>query len=201
MKAVVSIASDADAWLYADEIFRGAELEGDETSTFMGKYEKVIVNGGLSKAYVLPGLRVGWLVGPKKFIEEAWAYHDYTTISSPNLSNMIGTLVLQPEMRKKILNRSHRILIDNLAVLTDWVKERQELFSFIPPKAGGMAFLRYTMNINSTDFVTRLREQKNGLVIAGDNFGMDSYIRIGISAEQSYFLDGLNLIDEMVKEI
>jgi aspartate/methionine/tyrosine aminotransferase len=201
IKTIVKIASDAGVWLYADEIYRGAELEGEETPSFMGTYEKVIVNGGLSKAYALPGLRVGWLAGPKGFIEDAWAYHDYTTISSPILSNEIATLVLQPEMRKKILNRSHKILTDNLVVLTNWVQERKDLFSFIPPKAGGLAFLKYAMDINSTEFVTKLRERKNVLVIAGDNFGMDGYIRIGIGAEQNCFLTGLNLIDELVREL
>ena len=201
MNTIVTIASDAGAWLYADEIYRGAELEGEETPSFMGACEKVIVNGGLSKAYALPGLRVGWLAGPKDFIEDAWAYHDYTSISSPILSNKIAALVLQPEMRKKILNRSHTILTDNLAILTGWVKERKDLFSFIPPKAGGMAFLKYSMDINSTEFVTKLRERKNVLAIAGDNFGMDGYIRIGIGAEQSYFLTGLHLIEELVREL
>ncbi len=201
MDGIARIASEVGAYVYADEIYRGAELKEDESKSFVGRYEKVIVNGGLSKAYALPGLRIGWLVGPKTFIEDAWAYHDYTTIASNILSNKIATHVLHPKMRTKVLNRSHDILNENLAILTSWVDERKEIFSFIPPQAGGMAFLKYTMDVNSTEFVTRLRNEKKVLVIAGDNFGMDGYIRIGIGSEKSYFVTGLGLIDELVQEL
>ena len=62
MKEILQMAKDADAWLCADEIYRGAELSGGESASFHGQYDKVIVAGGLSKAYALPGLRIGWLL-------------------------------------------------------------------------------------------------------------------------------------------
>ena len=82
MQQVAEIAKRANCWLYVDEIYRGAELEGEETASFYGLYNKTIVTGGLSKAYGLPGLRMGWLVGPKEQIRDGWAYHDYTSIST-----------------------------------------------------------------------------------------------------------------------
>ena len=51
------------AWILSDEIYRGAELDGRETPTMWGRYDRVIVTSGLSKAYGLPGLRIGWIVG------------------------------------------------------------------------------------------------------------------------------------------
>jgi len=201
MKEIVQLARESDAWIFADEIYRGAELNGKETPTFWSLYDKVIISGGLSKAYALPGLRIGWLVGPKKIIENCWAYHDYTTIASPILSNRVATLILQPEKRKKVLSRSRKILKKNLAILTEWVGKHSNIFKFIPPRAGGMAFLRYNMKINSTEFTTKLREEKSVFVIAGDCFGMNQFIRIGIGSEKDYLLAGLNLIDETLQEI
>jgi aspartate/methionine/tyrosine aminotransferase len=201
MKEIASLAEDADAWIYSDEVYRGAELDGEETPTFWGLCDKVIISCGLSKAYALPGLRIGWLVGPKKEIEEAWAYHDYTSISSGILSNWIASLVLEPERRKKVFDRNREILNENLAVLEEWVQKHKPLFELIPPRAGGLAFLRYNMEINSTKLADKFIKEKSVFVVAGDFFGMDHYIRIGIGAEKDYFKAGLKLIDEALEEI
>ena len=63
MDAIVRVAERRGAWIVADEIYRGAELDTDVTTpTFWGRYDKVIITSGLSKAFALPGLRVGWVV-------------------------------------------------------------------------------------------------------------------------------------------
>lgn len=201
MNEIIRLAEQTDAWIYADEVYRGAEYEGKETPSFLGKYEKAIVCCGLSKAYALPGLRIGWLVGPKKSMEKAWAYHDYTSIGSGIISNRIATLVLRPEPRNKILNRNRRILIENLAAFQEWIGKHNSLFELIPPRGGGIVFPRYNVEINSTELATKLREEKSVFIAAGDLFGMDHYLRIGIGTEKDYFLTGLSLIDETLEEI
>ena len=201
MEEIVQLADKVDAWVYSDEVYRGAELNGKETPSFWGTYDKVIVNGGLSKAYGLPGLRIGWLVGPKKIIEKNWAYHDYTTIASSIISDRVAAVVLRPEMKRRVLTRSRKILNENLSVLTKWIEKHGDLFHFVPPRAGGMAFLRYNLKINSRELATELREKKGVFVMDGDCFGMDHYLRIGIGSEKEYFLAGLNLISEMLQEI
>lgn len=201
MNKIAALAENANAWLYADEIYRGAELDGVETESFCGLYDKVIVAGGLSKAYALPGLRIGWLVGPKQFIADAWSYHDYTTIATGALSQQIATLALQPELRQKIFRRNRGILNENLGVLSDWVAKHADIFSFVPPRAAGIAFIRYHMDINSTAFSNKLREEKGVFIIAGDCFGMDRYLRIGIGSEREYLQAGLALIDSALSEM
>ncbi len=71
----------------------------------------------------------------------------------------------------------------------------------IPPRAGGMAFLKYKMDINSRKLANRLREEKSVFIMDGDCFGMDHYIRIGFGAEKNYLIRGLNLIDEFLREL
>src|SRR5262245_56782851 len=69
MEAVIEVAARAGAWIVADEIYRGAEIDTDITSpTFWGRYDKVVVTSGLSKAFAMPGLRIGWAVGPPEAI-------------------------------------------------------------------------------------------------------------------------------------
>ncbi len=201
MDAIVEIAKSSNALLHADEIYRGGELDGEETPTFYGLYDKVIISMGLSKSYSLPGLRLGWLVGPEALIEAAWAYHDYTSIAPTIMSQYIATLVMQPERRKKVLSRGRRVLNDNLFAFQQWVDSHSDVFNFIPPRAGGMAFLRYSLAINSTKFSDKLRTEKSVFIIPGDCFGMDHFLRIGIGGEKEHLLAGLKLIDEMLNEL
>lgn len=203
MEFIFKLAKDVDAWIYADEIYRGAEPGGKDTPTFYGFYDynKVVVNGGLSKAYGLPGLRTGWLVGPTGTIADGWAYHDYTTISTNILSQQVAARVLEPEMRKKVLDRNRAMLRENITYLETWLKKHNGLFSFIPPKAGAMAFIRYNLEMNSRELVTRLREEKSVFIMDGDCFGMDRFVRIGFGSQKDYLLAGLARIDEFLKEI
>jgi len=201
MTEIVSLAKEADAWIYCDEIYRGAELDGKETPSFYGMYDKVIVDGGLSKAYGLPGLRLGWLTGPKDIIEKAWSYNDYLTISTGILSQEISARILQPEMREKILERNRGMLRENIQAVENWVRSHGNRFRMISPKAGGMAFIRYNMNINSRSLADRLRTGKSVFIVDGDCFGMDHYFRLGIGAANEYLLAGLKRIDEFLKEL
>ncbi|MDH4064533.1 MAG: aminotransferase class I/II-fold pyridoxal phosphate-dependent enzyme, partial [Acidobacteriota bacterium] len=80
LDAVANAADRVGAWILSDEIYRGAERDGVETGSMWGRSARVIVTSGLSKAYGLPGLRVGWVVAPPSMAASLWSYHDHTTI-------------------------------------------------------------------------------------------------------------------------
>jgi aspartate/methionine/tyrosine aminotransferase len=201
MKGIVKIADGVGAILHVDEIYRGAELEGEETPTFYDLYDNAIVTMSLSKSYSLPGLRMGWLVGPKDIISNCWAFHDYTSISTNMLSQYVATLIMEPERRTRVLTRGREMLKSNLAHFQSWIDSHSDLFHFIPPRAGGIVFMRYNMDINSTKLCTKLRKEKSVFIVAGDCFGMDSYLRMGIGGDQKELIEGMELIDETLREI
>jgi len=194
MGQIVAIADRVGAWVYADEVYRGAELDGVESRSFAGLADRVMVNGGLSKAYALPGLRLGWLVGPSETVATSWAYHDYTSITAGILSHRIGAVALSPEVRPKILERNRSMLRSNLQLILAWVDGFGGLLRFVPPKAGGMAFMHYDLEINSTELSDWLREEHGVFILAGDCYGMDRYFRIGIGAEQGTLKAGLSRV-------
>ncbi len=198
---VCKIATKAGAWILSDEVYHGAELDGKETPTFWGRYGKVIVTNGLSKAYGLPGLRIGWAVAGKEFATKLWSYHDYTTIGPSALSDYIARKVLQPEERAKILGRTREILRSNLSVLRDWVDEHREYLSFVPPKAGAIAFLKYSLKVNSTQLADRLLREKSTLIVPGDHFGIDHYLRIGYGSERERLVAGLERVGDMLSAL
>lgn len=200
MQALVSIASRYGAYLHADEVYKGSELDDDEPSSFADLYDRAIATSGLSKAMALPGLRIGWLVGPAAEIYDTWRYKDYTSITTGALSEHIAQLVLEPNRRSQILSRSKTILRENRALLIDWVQKNPQ-FSLIPPKAGGMALVRYDVAVGSTQLAHSLREQKGVLVLPGDVYGLDGYLRLGIGERKSHLEVGLERLAEHIREL
>jgi aspartate/methionine/tyrosine aminotransferase len=200
MREIVQIANSVDAWVYCDEVYRGAELNGKTTKSFVGMYDKVMVNGGLSKAYALPGLRLGWLVGPQSLMADTWAYHDYTSIAAGAMSQHIAEIVLQREKRNEILSRNRNMLNENLKAVKQWLDCYGDVFHYHEPKAGGMLFIKYDLDINSTELAEWLRNEKSVFILAGDVYGMDKYFRIGIGERKDYIINALERIKEALKE-
>jgi aspartate/methionine/tyrosine aminotransferase len=200
MKGIVDLAAGAGAWILADEVYQGAELSGRPTPSFWGTWDKTLVVNGLSKAYGLPGLRVGWIVGPEEVVRRTWPYHDYTTISPSALSDRLATLTLEPARRERILARTRGILNANFPVLEAWLQGHGGLFSFRPPLAGAICFARYALEANSTELVERLIRERSVLVVPGDHFETDGHLRFGFGSEQAYLRRALERVDETLKK-
>ncbi len=198
---LIELADSIGAWIFSDEVYQGAELDGPVTPSLWGSYKKVIVTSGLSKAYGLPGLRTGWMAGPAEVIKEIWAYHDYTTISLSAVSDKLAQIVLEPERRKAILNRTRDILNKNFPILEEWFKRQGDIFDYVPPKAGAIVFPHYSLNINSTELIDQLRLEKSVLLVPGDHFEMDRYIRFGFGEKEESLVKALNRVEEALNEI
>lgn len=183
MEEVVEEAGRSGAWLLSDEVYAGAEVGEEQTPTFWGRHDRTLVTGSLSKAYGLPGLRLGWVVGPEPTIRELWARKDYTTIAPAALSDGLAAAALAPDHRRAILDRTRRIVRENLELLRGWLDARPALFAYRPPDAGAICWVRYGLEVNSSELADRLRREKNVLVVPGDHFGMDGYLRIGFGIE------------------
>ncbi len=201
MLRVIEIASKVGAYLLIDEVYIGAELESKRTKSFLGMYEKTIITSGLSKSYAHPGLRIGWIISDKSFVEEAWAIKDYTTIASSSLSQHIASKVLEPETISKLRLRTKELLNKNLETFSKWILPYSNHLSFLKPEAGGFAFVKYDMDINSTDLVHDLRKNEGVFIVPGDNFGMDGYFRVGLGHESIGFNKGLNLLSKGLTRI
>jgi aspartate/methionine/tyrosine aminotransferase len=201
MREIAKIAGEVGAWILADEVYLGAELEGDESPTFYGWYDRLVVNSGLSKAYGLPGLRIGWMISDRDTAAKLWSFKDYTTISATTLSDRLAEIALEPERRHRILERTRKILNEQLPVLEAFVERHAPHLSFVPPKAGAIAFIRYDWPINSTELFERIRDEKSVLVVPGDHFERDSYLRIGYGYDPKKLEVGLARVSEFLREL
>ena len=159
------------------------------------------MTGGLSKAYGLPGLRIGWVAGPRRSSRRLWSYHDYTTIAPGALSDRLACVALQPARRRELFERTRGILRANLPLIEDWLRAHAPSFSWLPPEAGAILYARYQYPINSTELVTRLRDEKSVLIVPGDHFGMDGYLRLGFGERPEYLREGLDRVHALLASL
>lgn len=202
MTAIINAAESSGAWILADEVYRGAERTmTDETPSFYGRYDKVLAVGGMSKAYGLPGLRMGWVAGPVDTIDEIWARHEYVAISGTMLSNQLAAIALSGDMRTRLISRARKYIREGYSILEKWMAGHGDTFHITPPHAAAIAFARYDLEINSTRLVDELIEQKSVLIVPGDHFGMDRFVRISFGLPHDYLVNALDRIDDFIEGI
>ena len=202
MDIIVTCAEKYGAWILADEVYRGATRVSDEENpSFYGRYDKVLAIGSMSKAYGLPGLRLGWVAGPTNTLDEIWARHEYTTISATMLSNKLAAIALSPEVRPRLLQRTRDYIRRGYPVLKGWMDSHTNTFSLRPPDAAAIAFIRYHLDVNSTVFTERLRKEKSVLIVPGDHFGLDHFVRISFGLPHDYLIPALERIHELIQEL
>ena len=179
----------------------GYILTHEETPSFYGRYEKVMAVGSMSKAYGLPGLRVGWAVGPTDTTEKIWRRHEYTTLSTSIFSNKLAALALSVNVRPRIIQRTRNYIRKGFPLLQQWIDHQKDTFRLVPPQAAAIAFVRYQLDVNSTELANKLIQEKSVLIVPGDHFGMDKFIRISYGLPQNYLTEGLKRIQQLVTEI
>jgi aspartate/methionine/tyrosine aminotransferase len=202
MDAIVAAAQRSGAWILSDEVYAGAEREtDDETPSFWGRYDKVLVQQSLSKAYGLPGLRIGWIVTTPGMKAALWRRQEYTVICPPFLSDRLAQIALSPEKRPAILERTRQYIRRGYPVLQEWLAGHGDAFHLVPPQAAAIAFVRYDLELNSTELVDRLLREQSVLIVPGDHFGLDHYLRISFGLPHEYLRSGLDRIHQLVSQI
>jgi aspartate/methionine/tyrosine aminotransferase len=192
--AVTACAARAGAWLVVDEMYHGAELDGRRTPTFWGGYERTVVTSGISKAYGLPGLRLGWLAGPPGLVRDLWWRHDYTVLAPNPLADWLAGRALAAEA--PILERTRSILSGNYARLAARLDRLGRGLAWLRPDAGGICLVRYPDGPDSRALAERLRDRHGVLVAPGDHFGAPRSLRVGIGGDPATYPGALDALVE-----
>lgn len=198
---IVQAADTAGAWILADEVYAGAELAGPETPTLFGRAGKVVATASLSKAYGLPGLRIGWLVADRVWRDEMWARKDYTTIAPSVLCDGLAAAALETDVRADILARSRGILVHHLSVLEAWVERHEDVLRFRAPDAGAIALIGYHLSAGSAELAERLRVEHETLLVPGSQFGREGFFRIGFGYSEEHLRGGLKALSALIGEL
>jgi aspartate/methionine/tyrosine aminotransferase len=201
MDALVRVAERRGAWIVADEIYRGAELDTDvATPSFWGRSERVIVTSGLSKAFALPGLRIGWAVAPPDMIERIHERHDYTTLAPGMISDRLAAFAMQPDVREAIFTRTRAIIRANYPLLETWLAAHADIFTWTRPQAGAIAYAKTDLPVTSDDLVERIRTEQSVLLVSGEMFGLKKGVRFGFGYDVEDTMKALARVDEVLAD-
>jgi aspartate/methionine/tyrosine aminotransferase len=199
VQAIVRVADGHGAWILADEVYRGAERSAEESPSFSGRGERVIVTGGLSKVYGLPGLRIGWVVAPRERIEAALEIKDYTTIAPATLSEALAEIALS--RRKQLIERARFLINERWPMLEDWAAAHSRELHWTAPAAGAICFFSYQFPIDSMPFVDRLIREYSTMIVPGIQFRAERHLRIGFGMPTRILHSGLAAIDRLLLEL
>jgi len=194
MRRIVDRCGKTGTWLLADEVYLGAEIDRERTTSFWGMGDRVIVTSGLSKAYGIPGVRVGWIVGPRQLVAECWSQHDYLTIGPNKLSDRVARVAVEPRNRERCYARTREILRRNLPIAREWIGGFDGRLTWREPRAGAIGLIKYDGTVPSLDIAERVRVNQSTLIVPGVHVGLEGHLRIWLGGREEFLREGLRRI-------
>lgn len=161
------------------------------------KYERAVSLGTFSKAYGLPGLRVGWCFAAPEILEEMIRVRDYVTLHLSPLVEMIA---------ERAVDRADLLLAERLGLarrnremVGDWMEDHGELVEWAPPMGGVTAFPRLTAIPDVEAFCHRLAREERVLLVPGNCFGHAAHVRLGFGRSTGALEEGLSRLSRLLQ--
>lgn len=196
LREIVEIARSADAWILCDEVYRHLSQEDDWCPSIVDLYEKGISVSSMSKVFSLAGLRLGWIAThDMSVVKSCLSHRDYNLVSCGVFDEMLAAAALKH--RDKLLERSRKIVRENLQILDDWVSSEPHV-SYVKPQAGTTALVYYDLDISSYEFCEEMYKKTGAFVTPGDCFEVPHSMRIGYAYGKQDLIDGLKAISEYI---
>ena len=201
MRRIIDRCERTGTWLLSDEVYLGAEVEGPRTTSFWGMSDRVIVTSGLSKAYGIPGVRLGWLAGPASFVDACWSQHDYITIGPNKMSDRIARVAVEAANRERCYARTRNILRHNLPIARAWVDGLGGRLTWTEPTAGAIGLMKYGTDTPSLAIADRVRMNQSTLIVPGTHVGLEGHVRIWMGGQEDFLREGLRRIGVELKAL
>jgi len=142
-RELLELVSERQIWLFSDEVYRGLERDSAHTLVQAADvYHRALSLNVMSKAYGLPGLRIGWIAcQDRKLLEQMLKIKHYLSICNSAPAELTATRALSrgPE----ILARNRALTVKNLALWDEFFAAHPDLFEWWAPEGGCVAFPRY----------------------------------------------------------
>lgn len=179
---IVGLCKKYDIWLLSDEVFRGFEHSLKyRLPAVADLYEKGISVGVISKAFGVPGIRVGWLVcKDKEFLNKVNNVKSYLSICNSQIDEQLASVILQKH--ENLMKRNLNIALNNKELLGDLSSILGNAIEFVIPNAGCCIFAQLSGDgaIDSEDLVKQVANQSNYLLYPSALFKTElKGVRIG----------------------
>jgi aspartate/methionine/tyrosine aminotransferase len=163
--ALVALCERRGVRLFVDEVYRYGEfLDVDRLPGACEATVSGVSLGALSKPFGLAGVRIGWIATrDRALLGRLSAFKDYLTICNSAPSEVLGIMALRAKDR--LLSRNRGIVSSNLALLDAFFARRGDLFEWVRPRAGLVAFPRLLGSVSIDDFASRLVEEAGVMIL------------------------------------
>jgi aspartate/methionine/tyrosine aminotransferase len=178
---LVAFAQRYGLRLFSDEMYRGLEYDpAARLPAACELYERAVSLSGLSKAYALPGLRIGWLAThDRTWLTGCAAFKDYTTICNSAPSEALAMIALAAGER--LLARARAIVAANLPQAETFFAAHPDRFEWLPPLAGSVAFPRYLGPGTVTAWCQAVLAARDVMILPGQVFDFgEEHFRLGL---------------------
>ncbi len=163
--AIIRLAAERGIYVFSDEVYRLIERHDDiRLPQAADRYERALSLNVMSKAYGLPGLRIGWIATKDRELLAAMerAKH-YLSICNSAPSEVLSVIALRA--REQILGRNRQLVHDNLDILNAFFADHADLFDWQVPDGGCIGYPRYKGGDGVESFCQRLVEESGVLLL------------------------------------
>jgi len=196
LEAVVELARARGAYVHVDEVFESFDTTRD-VPRIADLYERGISTGSVSKAYSMPGIRVGWSATTKELADQMRHYRDYLFLCAGGVDDALAVHTLAN--REAIFARNRALLHRNLAIVRDWVATQPRVSMVIPPDVS-VAFPRIDIPQPIEEFCVDMLHDVGVLLIPGSRFGIEGYARLGYCCHTDVLERGLAAFGEYLRK-
>ncbi len=196
-KEIIDIVASVEAYLVWDAAFAELTHTNPPLPDASLLYDKAISTGTLSKAYGLPGLRVGWCLASTEVLERCVQLRDYTTLALSPLVELIAQRVIQKA--DNLLNIRLPQIRTNLEIVAEWVDQNKEFVKWVRPQGGVTTFLYFPDIPDIETFCHYLVNSCGVLVVPGTCFYHPNYVRLGFGGSTVKLKEGLSRISTLLK--
>lgn len=197
-RELVDMASRVGAWLVWDNAFGELTYDTPPLPEVHRLYERGISMGTLSKAYGLPGLRVGWCLAPPEVLARMIRLRDYTTLHLSPLVELVASKAIEHADRLVALRLAEAR--QNLLTLAAWMELHQGAVDWAPPRGGVSAFPRLGRVADVDGLCRELAEAHRVLLVPGSCFGHPQHVRLGFGCRPDHLEEGLARLSRLLPE-
>lgn len=171
--ALLALCDARGVRVVSDEVYRGVEIDPSRTLAAAADLSSTALSVSVtSKAYGLPGLRVGWVAcRDRTSLQRLERAKHYTSISNAGPSEHLAVIALRHA--EKVLARNRRIVARNDRLVSAFMAEHADLFEYASPDGGCVAFPRYLGDDGVEGFCERAVNEHGVLLLPSSIYRSD----------------------------
>ncbi len=212
LSSIAEILIENNIYCISDEIYEKIIYDDKKHVSIASFNEKIkqltITINGVSKSYSMTGWRIGYAAGPKEVIQAMANLQDHSTSNPTSIAQYAAVEALKSSQKEvehmvtEFCKRRNYIVdrVNSIRYLTT-IKPDGAFYCWVNiSKLIGKNFNGKTIDSSMTLTELLLTEAKVA-VVPGSVFGNDNYIRLSYATSIENIIEGLNRIEEFVKNL